>query len=158
MFGVDCWAVVFDRWLLGEALRYCSPSRRQGADPIDLLQPSAPADDFPGSLRQVITSLLPHGNPQIGVVADVAGLSIRTLQRRLTEANCNYSRLLEEARLQMAIRLLREGKVKLVDVAFELGYSDAANFTRAFRRWTGIAPQDARRQYAAPASGLGKPD
>lgn len=145
-FAANCWAVVFDRSLLDERLRYCRPSRALQADPLDLLRGAAPAGDFAGSLRQVIASLLPHGNPRIGTVAEMANLSVRTLQRRLTAENCSYSSLLEEARQQAAMRLLRQKETKLVDVAFELGYSDAANFTRAFRRWSGIPPRTARRQ------------
>lgn len=80
------------------------------------------------------------------MVAEVANLSTRTLQRRLTAENRTYSGLLEEARLQAAMRLLRQNETKLVDVALELGYSDAANFTRAFLRWSGVAPRTARRQ------------
>jgi AraC-like DNA-binding protein len=34
--------------------------------------------------------------------------------------------------------------VKIVDVACELGYSDPANFTRAFNRWTGESPRECR--------------
>lgn len=109
-------------------------ARALPADPLDLLRKAAPAGDFVGSLRQLIASLLPHGNPRIGTVAEVANLSIRTLQRRLTAEKRTYSSLLEEARLQAALRLLGQKQTKLVDVAFELGYSDAANFTRAFRR------------------------
>lgn len=147
-FAANCWAVVFDRSLLEERLRYCRPARALPADPLELLRRAAPAVDFAGSLRQLIASLLPHGNPRIGTVAEVANLSIRTLQRRLAAENRTYSRLLEEARLQVALRLLGQKQTKLVDVAFELGYSDAANFTRAFRRWRGVPPRTARRQSA----------
>lgn len=145
-FAANCWAIVFDRSLLDERLRYCRPSALLAADPVEVLRGAAPAADFVGSLRQVIASLLPHGNPRIGVVAEVANLSTRTLQRRLTAENRTYSGLLEEARLQAAMRLLRQNETKLVDVALELGYSDAANFTRAFRRWSGVPPRTARRQ------------
>jgi hypothetical protein len=41
--------------------------------------------------------------------------------------------------------LLENPDVKLIEVAFELGYSDPAHFTRAFRRWAGVAPREFRQ-------------
>ncbi len=130
VFGPNRWAIFFDRQLLDEP--------------------------FAGSLRQVILSLLPQGNPHIGIVARVANLSTRTLQRRLAQANISHSRLLGEARLQMALRLLRQPEIKITEVAFELGYSDASNFTRAFRRWTGSSPQATRRTLTGRAPQLAR--
>jgi AraC-like DNA-binding protein len=33
----------------------------------------------------------------------------------------------------------------VLDIALDLGYSDHAHFTRAFRRWTGMPPREFRR-------------
>ncbi len=151
LFAANRWAVYFERQLLDEPLHYVRSPRSAATDPLDGLQRAAPASDFRGSLRQLILSLLPRGNPQISVVAAVAGFSTRTLQRRLTEDNLRYSHLLDEARLQAALDLLRRPEFKIVDIALELGYSDAANFTRAFRRWTGSSPQAVRRTLVGPA-------
>ena len=56
-----------------------------------------------------------------------------------------YSRLIEEVRLSAAAEKLRQTGRKLVDIAFDAGYSDQANFTRAFRRWAGVPPSQFRR-------------
>ncbi|MFO1127105.1 MAG: AraC family transcriptional regulator ligand-binding domain-containing protein [Rhodospirillales bacterium] len=148
-FHGEFWAIALDRSLLADQLRYVDNRADRNGDALQSLQALAPASDFVGSLRQVIASCLGHGNAHIGLVADAAGLSVRTLQRRLAEQRRSYSHLVEEARLQAAHRLLQDGDVKLVDVALELGYSDAANFTRAFRRWTGLSPREARRRTAS---------
>jgi AraC-type DNA-binding domain-containing proteins len=145
LVGSDDWQVVFDAALLTRPLRYCQPSPVPGeAGAVERLQASAPATDFMNSLRQTIVSFLPRGSPHVGIAAEAAGLTIRTLQRRLQETGYSYSDLLEEVRLQQALRLLRETDAKLVDVALDLGYTDAANFSRAFRRWTGVTPQRVR--------------
>jgi AraC-like DNA-binding protein len=41
--------------------------------------------------------------------------------------------------------LLRDPARSIDEIAARLGYSDAANFTRAFRRWTGMTPRAFRR-------------
>lgn len=142
--GSGDWRVVFDAELLARPVRYGLPCMSDGAGTVERLQASAPALDFTESLRQAIASLLPRGNPHLAVVAEAAGLTARSLQRRLNEVGSSYSRLLEEVRQQQARQWLEATDAKVVEVAFELGYTDAANFSRAFRRWHGVPPQHVR--------------
>ena len=108
-------------------------------------RPAFPADDFPGYVKEVIVILLRGGRADIRLMAEVTGMGPRTLQRRLARAGVSYTRLVAEARFDLAVRLLDDPRVKLIDVALELGYSDPAHFTRAFQRWTGAAPRVFRR-------------
>ena len=71
--------------------------------------------------------------------------SIRTLQRRLAEDGLTYSQLISRLRYQQAIHWLVNSDLKIIEIAAELGYQDAAHFTRAFKRWTGVSPQTFRR-------------
>jgi AraC-like DNA-binding protein len=95
-------------------------------------------------LRQLLATYLADGPPRIQVVARAARCSVRTLQRHLHAAGLSYSRLIEDVRLSAAADSLRAPGPKLVDIAFDAGYSDQANFTRAFRRWAGIPPSQFR--------------
>lgn len=67
-------------------------------------------------------------------------VSVRTLQRRLKYCGVEFEELLDEVRRSEAIRLIREGGHSMTEIAYRVGYSDPAHFTRAFRRWTGTAP------------------
>ncbi len=67
-------------------------------------------------------------------------LSTRTLQRRLKYCGIVFEDLLDETRRGEALRLLAEGEHTMTEIAYRLGYSDPAHFTRAFRRWSGVAP------------------
>lgn len=113
---------------------------------VPWLHASAPARDFAGSVRQFLRTQLTDGDPGIKQTAEAAGLSVRTLQRRLFAQGADYSMLLNQIRFERAVELLRHTDLKMVDIAHELDYQDAANFTRAFRRWTGLAPQTYRRR------------
>lgn len=118
--------------------------------PVDSLRremlDSSPAAHFAGSVRQAIGTLLLGGYPSIERTAEAVGLSVRTLQRRLGESRVSYSRLVEKERFEHALALLADPQVKITEIAFSLGYSDVANFTHAFRRWTGQAPRAYRRR------------
>ena len=83
--------------------------------------------------------------PKIASVANALGTSVRTLQRRLSDMDESFTGILETARMTSANRLIANGDLSLNQIAQELGYSDQAHFTRAFRRWTGISPAAYRR-------------
>jgi AraC-like DNA-binding protein len=72
-------------------------------------------------------------------------VSARTLKRRLALQGVAFSTLLEEEQRDRALALLRSPELSVDEVAERVGYSDAANFTRAFRRWTGTTPAAYRR-------------
>ena len=115
-----------------------------GADPLDA-RAALPDPEFAGSARQALASLLPLGPPQVAALARAAGTSVRSLQRRLASAQLSFGQLLDETRRDAAVRMLREPGAKIIEISGELGYSDSANFTRAFRRWTGVSPRAFRR-------------
>ncbi|MBL1174921.1 helix-turn-helix transcriptional regulator [Pantanalinema sp. GBBB05] len=108
------------------------------------LPSSISATQVADSLRQLIRRLLPEGYPSLTLAAEAFGLSIRTFQRRLKDHNLNYSQLVEQVRLEQSLQLLQDPTRQLIDIAFDLGYMDAANFSRAFKRWTGISPRQFR--------------
>lgn len=72
-------------------------------------------------------------------------VSARTLKRRLALQGVAFSTLLEEEQRDRALVLLRSPELSVDEVAERVGYSDAANFTRAFRRWTGTTPAAYRK-------------
>jgi AraC-like DNA-binding protein len=103
-----------------------------------------PPSDFLDSLHLVIASSLEAARGDLAVAAEAAGLSVRSLQRRLTGLGVTYSQLVDRVRLHKAMEWLHDEGVKIIDVAFALGYSDPAHFTRAFRRWTSLTPVEYR--------------
>jgi AraC-like DNA-binding protein len=110
------------------------------------LQATTPARDFAGSIRQVAGVLLREGTPRVETVAEIAGMPVRSWQRRLRAEGHSYSELVEQARYLAARALLRDGDIKITEIALDVGYSDTSHFDRAFRRWTGITPREFRRQ------------
>jgi AraC-like DNA-binding protein len=99
-----------------------------------------------GSLKQAVQGYLQDGSPDIELAAEFAGVSARTLQRRLAQQGHTYSKVVDEARFEIARQLLiGESGMKVGDIAFEVGYRDHAHFTRAFRRIAGVTPREFRQ-------------
>lgn len=101
-----------------------------------------------------VRALLADGDRGFRSLEEVAArmhLSPRTLKRRLALQGVAFSTLLEEEQRDRALLLLRSPELSLDEIADRLGYSDVANFTRAFRRWTGTTPAAYRRGAAGRA-------
>lgn len=78
-------------------------------------------------------------------VADLLHMSDRTLKRQLAAEGTSFSTLVDEVRYRHATSLLSRTDYSLEQIADELGYSDVANFSRAFKRWSGRSPSNWRK-------------
>ncbi len=78
-------------------------------------------------------------------VADRLHMSDRTLKRQLAAEGTSFSTLVDEVRYRHATSLLSRTDYTLEQIADELGYSDVANFSRAFKRWSGRSPSSWRK-------------
>ncbi len=129
------------------------PLQRSGApgEPIDeaegRLQRTAPATSFVDTLRQLVGTLLEDGPPRIETMAEITGLSVRSLQRRLAKHGLSHSEIVDQARYKNATLLLRDDDIRITDIAMGLGYTDSAHFTRAFKRWAGVTPREYRHHH-----------
>lgn len=103
------------------------------------------AKEFLFSLRHTLTCEVLQGRTALNALARASDMHPRTLQRRIARAGISFQVLLDEVRMEIAIPLVREGGAPLLDVALKLGYRDAAAFSRAFRRWTGLSPSEFRQ-------------
>ena len=110
--------------------------------------------DLASRVRAALRGMLRGDEPTLAAVASELHLSIRTLQRRLGEAELSFRELLDEARHELALQHLRSGLASLMEISYLLGFADPNSFFRAFKRWTGTTPDGYRSaQGGRPASG-----
>jgi AraC-like DNA-binding protein len=99
---------------------------------------------FQSMVENAIIPLLPHAEVRIDEIARRLGLGQRTLARRLSAEGLTFSELLRRLRLDLAHRYLADGETSISQIAWLLGYHEVSAFSRAFKRWTGKAPREAR--------------
>jgi AraC-like DNA-binding protein len=142
--------LVFDRALIDAPLVSADPASLRLAQEECARQLDARAARFPVVERvRRLVMRRDAGVPSFEELAEALHLSPRTLRRRLADARMSFSQLLDEARRDRALLLLRSAELSTKDVAERVGYSDVANFMRAFRRWTGRTPARYRRDPAS---------
>jgi len=91
-------------------------------------------------VRARLVDGLPSGDVTEKSVAEALHMSPRTLQRRLSEENTTYKKVLEETRRQLAERFIRDRNLTLNEITYLLGFSEISSFSRSFKAWTGMAP------------------
>lgn len=97
------------------------------------------------ALFPMIEASLPYTALTIANASARLGLSPRTLQRRLAESGWTFESLVDHQRWMLARKRLADLTQSITDVAMSLGYSDAAHFNRAFRRWENCSPSKYRQ-------------
>lgn len=103
-------------------------------------------DNTVARVRKALVELLPLGEPGEERIAQALNLSVRSLQRRLAAQATSYKALLNQTRRELALSHLSRPDCSVSEAAYLLGFADSSSFSRAFRRWTGVAPRDYRDQ------------
>ena len=99
-----------------------------------------------GLINRIETLILqtPGKYPSLNEVASHLCTSPRSLRRELAKLDVTYQALLDRNRKNLAIQYLKTTNMSVQEIAIIMGYSDPANFGRAFRKWTGCSPGDFR--------------
>lgn len=113
---------------------------------------AALGSSFAEQVSELIETLLMGGRCNVEKVAEILGVHRLTLYRRLRAYGTNFESLLDGKRRSMAEAMLRRNTVSVAEVADALGYTSPANFTRAFRRWTGLPPRSLRGRSEAESA------
>lgn len=145
--------IAFDSIFLDEAPRLGNRTTYPAIVALcdDLLQELALRTGAAGKVRKVLLRDVAN-RPTFEDIAKLLKTPPRTLRRQLRKQGASFRQLSDELRLYVALRYLRDTRMTNEDIAFALGFSDAANFRHAFRRWTGKAPNDFRWE------AIGSPD
>lgn len=96
------------------------------------------------SVEEVLSRLLPHAEANQSNVAKQLAMSTRTLSRKLRKEGLAFTTILDETRSALADRYLTERNLSVSQIAWLLGYREVSSFNHAFKRWTGMTPQQFR--------------
>lgn len=131
---------------LEQRLRFADPRLARMAE-AQCEQEMANIKSPPKLLNQVRRIILAQSGrfPSVDEAASDLHMSSRTLKRKLQQLGTSYQKILDDLRKGLAVEYLTQTEITVDDIAVQLGYSDASNFARAFRRWTGRSPSDYRR-------------
>lgn len=147
-----------------------SPQLRVAMNPALVNSPSLAADDEAlqrllrdcdlqlqrlqagGTLAQRVRMQLQQSEghmPTLQCMAAKENLTERTFMRHLQAEGTSFQQLLDEVRQERACWLLEHTDTTVEEIAHALGYEDASNFSRTFKRWREQTPKDYRQKHAS---------
>jgi AraC-like DNA-binding protein len=97
-----------------------------------------------GRIESLLLPVLHTGDASMETIAAKLALSRQTLFRKLKAEGTSFEKIHDELRRRMALDYLGAKKVSVNEAAYLVGFSDAASFSRAFKRWTGSSPRAMR--------------
>ena len=103
------------------------------------------ADNIVDQVRQYIKAC--EGiKPSVEAFADSLNMTRRTATRKLQAEGLSFQEIIAEEVSRKATHLLQTTNLTIEQIAVKLGYSEAAGFIRAFKRWTGKVPKEYRQK------------
>ncbi|MCH8497823.1 MAG: AraC family transcriptional regulator [Marinobacter sp.] len=156
-FGQDSDMLVFPKDLLKAKMRLAdaeaSEMARQQCE-FELQKALKEQGDITLAIRNML-HVMPGPLPSLEAMAERFCVSSRTLKRRLADRDTTYREIVEAVLKDRAIQLLRYTNQSISEIAYELGYADLSNFSRAFRKWTGKSASEFREGGPDPAPEIG---
>tara|TARA_R110002049_G_scaffold21792_9_gene79105 strand:+ start:323 stop:712 length:390 start_codon:yes stop_codon:yes gene_type:complete len=104
-------------------------------------------DNMAEQLKRLLAGLMASGEANADAACRRLKLSRRTLQRRLKAERTSFQEVLQEVRADLAVRYLSDARLKSLEVAMLLGYSNFSSFTTAFKSWYDLPPAKYRERF-----------
>jgi AraC-like DNA-binding protein len=98
-----------------------------------------------GHIESLLIPVLHTGDISMEMIATKMRVSRQTLFRKLKAEGTTFEKLLDELRHKLALHYLNGKHVSVNETAYLVGFSEAAAFSRAFKRWTGLSPSAMRK-------------
>jgi AraC-like DNA-binding protein len=94
-------------------------------------------------IMSIMHQTLPE-TPRQEIIAREMHMSIRSLQRHLEAEQTNFQLLLDTTRYELAKQYLRNPGLSVQQISDQLGFANPSAFTRAFKRWCDVTPEQYR--------------
>lgn len=149
-FGHEHTAVAFEAKYLALPVVRTAQSLKEflTVAPENLLVQYKDSNSLAAQIQRRLRDQPPAEWPGFDQIADDMRTSASTLRRRMEAEGQSYQAIKDHLRRDMAITLLSDSTMSVMDIAAELGFAETSAFHRAFKKWTGANPGEYRRSAA----------
>lgn len=150
-FGASINSLAFDRAILQRGLPQANPITVSMCEQMcnQLIEQKTARLGAVQIIKDYLNANLDNTIPSLERMARMTNMSSRTLKRRFQEEGTSFRQLLAESRSALAVKLLKDRRLTLTDIAERLGFSELSSFSQTFKRWHGVAPRVFRSRMIA---------
>jgi len=147
IFSSDTNQLVLSADILQQPILQANPLSVAAAERlcIEFLAAHPTTADLVMDVRQLILEQQ-HGYLDEESIAEKLNITSRTLRNRLSRLGTSYQTILNDLKEQVARNDLLKSSLTIADIADRTGFSDSRSLRRAFKKWTGMTPDEFRRQ------------
>lgn len=103
---------------------------------------------FMKRLMKIVNENISNSEFNITQLVDEVGMSRTQLHRKLKElTGFSASRFLQNIRMQQAMKLLKEKRVNVSQIAYSVGFSSQTHFSTTFKQYYGVSPTEFIKQF-----------
>ncbi len=110
-----------------------------------LLRKMSQGESILDTVRRIMINA-PGRFPDLPEVAEKLKMSPRNLRRRLADLDTSFREISSDVRMHLATQYLSDTSLSVEQIAFLIGYGEASNFHRAFKKHVKMTPVEFRRQ------------
>jgi AraC-like DNA-binding protein len=141
-FRMPSTGMVLDRALLDREQRYADPRlyamlRDKAEEALRRLDRGATLAE---RIKDLVLCRVLDAKPSLSDASREVGMTPRALRRKLEAEGTSFAAVVDDARAELARRILGEASTTIQEAAYRLGFAEVSSFHRAFRRWTGMTP------------------
>lgn len=130
------------KWPINQQPKYVLPVLKQHAEA--LLSDLDLNRSWRGRTEKALLNRLHEGGVSADVISGDFGFSRQTLFRKLKDEETTFADVLASLRAKLAKNYLTNKKTPIHEIAFLLGFSETASFSRAFKKWSDLSPEEYR--------------
>lgn len=121
--------------------RVSTPAR--ASVPLNKLETPIADGEFTKKVKALVDEHLSEPDFDVDAIAQITGLSRIHVNRKLkAEGSPSPSVMLKDARMSLAAKLLKEGRLSVAQVGNSCGFSRASYFATAFKEYFNVSPSD----------------
>lgn len=133
--------IFFEKQTINDPLTASDPDTARQAEALTAERLAAlEKEDLTNRVYLQLLKALPSGQINESGIAANLNMTLRQLQRKLSEEDNSFRSIVDKTRKDLALQYIRNHNIPINEISYLLGFTEAANFSRAFKRWTGKSP------------------